>query len=124
MNKEQFETIRKENAEKMSVTKDNLGEKSVDFLNMFARNFDFYVDEYKLYQDMRTKKERLYSEYYKKYRYDNKLEIRTTGEIESFIHTEELYYKLCLNVNQQELVENTSRAYVIPSRNYHTISRT
>jgi hypothetical protein len=53
---------------------------------------------------MMTEREKLYGQLYIKYRYDNQKEARTKTEIEPFIHSDDLYYKLCLQINEQEKI--------------------
>jgi hypothetical protein len=102
----QFNKLRKilEQNQKFVITKDNLGEKSLELTNNFMQYYDQYIVEYKVLQDMLTGKQKLYSELYNKYRYDNKLEARTKTEVEPFIYSDESYYRISLAVNDQEMI--------------------
>jgi hypothetical protein len=93
-----------EQNKKFVITKENLGEKSLELTNNFMQYYDQYIVEYKVLQDMLTSKQKLYSELYNKYRYDNKLEARTKTEVEPFIYSDESYYKMSLAVNDQEMI--------------------
>jgi len=93
-----------EQKHKFVITKDNLGEKSLELTNSFMQYYDQYIVEYKVLQDMLASKQKLYSELYNKYRYDNKLEARTKTEVEPFIYSDESYYKMSLAVNDQEMI--------------------
>lgn len=99
----QFRLVLEQN-KKFVITKENLGEKSIELTNSFMRYYDQYITEYKVLQDMLTSKQKLYSELYNKYRYDNKLEARTKTEVEPFIYSDESYYKVSLSVNDQEMI--------------------
>lgn len=104
MDLKKFDGLRKFDSEKFNITKENIAAKSVELTNEFMRHFDLYIIEYKLYQDMLVQKQKLYSELYKKYRYDNQQEARTKTEVEPFIYSDESYYKMCLSTNDQEMV--------------------
>lgn len=106
MDIQQFNRFRQilEQKQKFVITKENLGEKSLELTNNFMQYYDQYIVEYKVLQDMLTAKQKLYSELYNKYRYDNKLEARTKTEVEPFIYSDDSYYKMSLAVNDQEMI--------------------
>lgn len=93
-----------EQTKKFVITKENLGEKSLELTNSFMRYYDQYITEYKVLQDLLIEKQRLYSELYNKYRYDNKLEARTKTEVEPFIYSDNSYYKMSLKVSDQDMI--------------------
>lgn len=104
MDRIQFDKLRAYTVKKLEITKDNLGDKSIEITNLFARYYDQFIDEYKIYKDLLTDKDKMYGELYNKNRYDSKLESRTKNEIEPFIHSNEEYYQLCLRLNEQEMI--------------------
>jgi hypothetical protein len=99
-----FNALRKFDSEKFNITAGNIAAKSIELTNEFIRHFDLYIIEYRVFQDLQVEKQKLYSELYKKYRYDNQQEARTKTEVEPFIYSDESYYKMCLSANDQEMV--------------------
>lgn len=104
MKKEKFKAIQKKTAELFAVTKDNIGEKTIELINSFPRYYDEYIAEYEVYANLLAEKEKRYGELYSKFRFDSQRDARTKTEIEPLIHSNEDYYQICLRANEQEKV--------------------
>ena len=104
MNKEDFAGWIIRSGALFSVKSDSLISKSIEILNAFHPYYKQYINEYTIYSNMLTEKEKLYGELYNKYRYGSQRETRTKVEIEANIYSDETYYKLCLAINAQEQI--------------------
>lgn len=103
MDKQDFEALKKFSASKLKLKEDDLLEKSMSIFSMYSHYYDIFINELKVLKKLRLDRERLYSDLYKKIRMDS-YGLKNKSEIEPYIFSEDEYYELALNINDQEIV--------------------
>ena len=84
--------------------KDNLEEKAASLSTLYFNCVDIYSDEFRLYKDSKTNSEKTYGELYKYYTTQFNKTLKTKGEIEAYIWSDERYFNHMYKLNQQESV--------------------
>lgn len=104
MNIEDFEKLKNITKTKMVLTNENIVDKSISIISYYHQYLNLYIDEYKLYKDLLVEKEKLYGVLYNDLRYNTNKDLKSRTEIEPFINSNDMYYKLCLRINDQEMI--------------------
>jgi hypothetical protein len=104
MNEKSFEECRKKTSELLKITKDNIFEKSIEFLTLQILYHDTYIKEFKIFKDLSLEKDKFYSQLYTDNKTNNNLQLKNKSEVENYIFQNNLYYDKCIELNKQEAV--------------------
>jgi hypothetical protein len=104
MNQENFTKLKAFNQNKFKITEDNVLTQAISIPSSYHYYLDIYADELKILKNKITEREKLYGVLYDQIRFHDNRELKNKTEIDPYINSNEMYYQLCLNVNDQEVI--------------------
>jgi hypothetical protein len=113
MIKEDFEKLKIYVETEFKLTESNVLQKSLQISNLLYELTSIYSKESKLLKIQQIEKDKFYGELYRYYRYGEmkgrpnfQQSLSTKSEIDPYIESDELYYKIALEVAGQEVIVN------------------
>lgn len=104
MDIQQFKKLKVLAEKDIQFDEKNVLELSERVPNLFQKYLDVYVEELKILKDMEINREKKYGELYKHFKHKDQYEWSQKGEIESQINSDPNYYKLKMQIAQQEFM--------------------
>lgn len=104
MTLEQFNTIKAKVELDLNIDELNAAEKSLKFSSLYNQYLLLYLKELKILKTLALEKDKLFGELYHKYKFQNNYQLDTSKEIETYVRADELYYKKCLDYQNQEII--------------------
>ena len=98
----EFQLLKVEIEDSLKISKDNISEKSISVPYSHSKYINIFSREFKLFRDLSIKKDKLYGKLYHYYKFDFNYSLSSKTEIEPYINNNDEYYKLLLEMNEQE----------------------
>jgi hypothetical protein len=103
MKSESFQEFKIKIEKELRLTEDNIEEKSIQLSNIYSNVLSIYSKELKIFKNMQIEKDKIYGELYHKYKFEFDYQLDSKSEVDSYIKSNELYYKLALECANQEV---------------------
>jgi hypothetical protein len=104
MNQENFIKLKEFSKNKFKITEENVLSQAISIPSSYHYYLDIYADELKILKNKITERDKLYGTLYDSIRFGGNKELRNKTEIDPYINSNDAYYKLCLEVNDQEVI--------------------
>ena len=104
MNQENFNKLKLFTGGKFKITEDNILSQAISIPSSYHYYLDLYIDELKTLKNKITEREKLYGTLYDTIRFGGNRDLRNKTEIDPYINSNDIYYKLCLEINDQEVI--------------------
>ncbi len=105
MTKEEFGYLQESADKYLTITKENIFDKSVSLSTFYSKCLSLYSHELIIYKNMNTEKENRYSKLYIKHKNSN-ADRRNKSDVEPYIFSDEEYYHFLKQLNDQEVMVN------------------
>jgi len=81
-------------------------EKSIQLSNLYSKTLQIYSKELRILKMKKVDMEKTFGELYHKYKFNFDYQLDTKAEVENYIKSDDIYYKLALEYAQQEVQVN------------------
>jgi len=104
MTPEKFAELKEFNKEKFKITEDNILSKAISIPSSYHHYLSLYIDELKILKNKMVEKDKQYGILYDSIRFSGNKDLKNKSEIDPYINSNDIYYKMCLDINDQEMV--------------------
>ena len=90
----------------LKITEQNIMEKSIQLSNFYSKTLQIYSKELRILKMKKVEMDKTFGELYHKYKFKYDFQLDTKAEVETYIKSDDIYYKLALEYAQQEVQVN------------------
>lgn len=98
---EEFKKLRKEVNNDLTITKENVLEKSLQVPKLYSKYLNIFIALFRRYKALIEEKDVLYKKLYHEYKYEFKYELKNT-EVNLYIKGDEKFMLKCSEINDVE----------------------
>jgi len=106
MNQSDFQKLKSFFELELKITEQNIMEKSIQLSNLYSKTLQIYSKELRILKMKKVDMEKTFGELYHKYKFNFDYQLDTKAEVENYIKSDDIYYKLALEYAQQEVQVN------------------
>jgi hypothetical protein len=104
MNQDNFKLLKDQVAKDLNVNNDNLLSKSIEQISLHRKYLDLFITEYHCFKRLSLEFDKLYKERYHYYKFEQKYNLDSAKEIDSYTKGDDLIYNKSLELLNQEIV--------------------
>ncbi|MEM4261310.1 MAG: recombination mediator protein UvsY [Candidatus Woesearchaeota archaeon] len=104
MNLEQYKALKAKVEEDLAIDESNAADKSLKFSSMYSKYLALYLQELRILKNLSLEKDKLYGDLYHKLKFKNDYQLDSSKEIDTYVRSDESFYKKSLDVQNQEIV--------------------
>lgn len=101
-----FKKLKKVVEKDLKWSRDTAQDKEVQLSTLYSKYLEVYIGQAYIRRKLELKKDKIYGKLYHKYKFDFEFQLDTKAEVESYIKADDEYYKIALEVANQQMITN------------------